>query len=93
MKALRNRMSFVFQQYNLFQNMTVMQNVPIAPVKVKKVPRADAVRTAEALLEKVGMADKQDAYSDELSREASSSSASRSPVHWRPTRSSCCWTK
>ena len=44
-----------------------MQNVTIAPVKVKKASRADALKSAESLLEKVGMADKHDAYPDELS--------------------------
>lgn len=67
LKAVRAKMSIVFQQYNLFQNMTVMRNVTIAPVKIKKRPAADAKRTAAFLLEKVGMADKHDAYPDELS--------------------------
>ena len=67
LKAVRDKMSIVFQQYNLFQNMTVMRNVTIAPIKIKKRPAADAKRTATSLLEKVGMADKHDAYPDELS--------------------------
>ena len=66
-RALRDHMSIVFQQYNLFQNMTVMRNVTIAPVKIKKRPRAEAEETAKALLAKVGMADKHDAYPDQLS--------------------------
>jgi polar amino acid transport system ATP-binding protein len=67
LKALRDKMSIVFQQYNLFQNMTVLRNVTIAPIKIKKRPVADAKETASRLLEKVGMADKHDAYPDELS--------------------------
>ncbi len=67
LKALRNRMSIVFQQYNLFQNMTVMRNVTIAPTKIKKRPRAEAEKEAVALLEKVGLVDKQGAYPEELS--------------------------
>lgn len=60
-------MSIVFQQYNLFQNMTVMRNVTIAPVKIKKRPPKEAEQTALRLLRKVGMGDKCDAYPDELS--------------------------
>jgi len=67
LKALRNRMSIVFQQYNLFQNMTVLRNVTIAPIKTKNRPRVEAEHEALALLEKVGMADKKDAYPEELS--------------------------
>jgi polar amino acid transport system ATP-binding protein len=67
LRALRDKMSIVFQQYNLFQNMTVMRNVTIAPIKIKKRPRLEAERNAAALLEKVGMADKHDAYPEELS--------------------------
>ena len=66
-KALRDRMSIVFQQYNLFQNMTVMRNVTIAPLKIKKRPRVEVEKEAAALLEKVGMAGKRDAYPEELS--------------------------
>ena len=67
LRALRDRMSIVFQEYNLFQNMTALRNLTLAPIKVKKRPRKAAEREALALLEKVGMADKQDAYPEELS--------------------------
>ena len=67
LKRLRDRMAIVFQQYNLFQNMNVMQNVTIAPIKIKKRSREDAERDATALLEKVGMAEKSAAYPEELS--------------------------
>lgn len=66
-KAVRDRMSIVFQQYNLFQNMTVLRNVTVAPIKIKKRPRAEAEKNAMSLLERVGMAEKKDAYPDELS--------------------------
>ena len=66
-KTVRDRMSIVFQQYNLFQNMTVLRNVTIAPIKIKKRPRAEAEKDAMLLLEQVGMAEKKDAYPDELS--------------------------
>jgi polar amino acid transport system ATP-binding protein len=66
-RSLRDKMSIVFQQYNLFQNMTVMRNVSIAPIKIKKRPRLEAEKDAAALLDKVGMAEKYDAYPEELS--------------------------
>ncbi len=67
LRSLRGRMSIVFQEYNLFQNMTVMRNVTVAPIKIKKRPRQEVERQAAALLEKVGMAHKRDAYPEELS--------------------------
>ena len=67
LRTLREKMSIVFQEYNLFQNMTVMRNVTVAPLKIKKRPRKQVEREAAALLEKVGMAHKRDAYPEELS--------------------------
>lgn len=67
LKALRDKMSIVFQQYNLFQNMTVMRNVTIAPLKIKRRSATEAHQAATRLLDKVGMSDKHDAYPDELS--------------------------
>jgi polar amino acid transport system ATP-binding protein len=67
LRALRDKMSIVFQQYNLFENMTVMRNVTIAPIKIKRRPRLEAERDAAELLEKVGMTEKHDAYPEELS--------------------------
>jgi polar amino acid transport system ATP-binding protein len=66
-RALRERLSIVFQQYNLFQNMTVFRNVTIAPIEIQKRPKAEVEARALQLLEKVGMAHKRDAYPDELS--------------------------
>ena len=66
-RAARERMAIVFQQYNLFQNMDVMRNVTIAPVKIKGRPRAEVEAEAARLLAKVGLADKHRAYPDELS--------------------------
>ncbi len=57
----------VFQHFNLFPHLTVLQNLIEAPLTVKKLPRAQAVRLAEALLAKVGLADKRDAYPARLS--------------------------
>ena len=66
-RAARDRMAIVFQQYNLFQNMDVLRNVTIAPVKIKGRARRDVEAEAERLLAKVGLADKHHAYPDELS--------------------------
>jgi polar amino acid transport system ATP-binding protein len=67
LRAVRDRMAIVFQSYNLFQNMTVLDNVTIAPTRVKRRD-ARAVRAeAGALLTRVGLGDKLGAYPDELS--------------------------
>jgi polar amino acid transport system ATP-binding protein len=66
-RRLRDRVAIVFQQYNLFQNMTVLQNVTIAPIKIKKRPPGEVEEEAKALLAKVGLADKCGRYPDELS--------------------------
>jgi polar amino acid transport system ATP-binding protein len=66
-RMLRDRMAIVFQQYNLFQNMDVMRNVTISPVKIKKRPRAEVEKEAVALLAKVGLAEKHHSYPEELS--------------------------
>jgi polar amino acid transport system ATP-binding protein len=66
-RTMRERMAIVFQQYNLFQNMDVMRNVTISPIKIQKRPRAEVERDAIALLAKVGLADKHRSYPDQLS--------------------------
>ncbi|OZI35329.1 phosphate ABC transporter ATP-binding protein [Bordetella genomosp. 1] len=65
--ALRKRVGFVFQQYNLFPHMSVLENLVAAPVKVAGVPRQQAVRRARELLARVRMEHKADAYPGELS--------------------------
>jgi len=67
LKKVRDRFAVVFQQYNLFQNMTALRNVTIAPTIVKKRDAAEVEREARALLEKVGLSHRIDAYPDELS--------------------------
>ena len=67
LRAARDHFAIVFQQYNLFQNMTVLKNVTIAPVKIKKWDARQVEKDAVALLEKVGLGDKIKAYPDELS--------------------------
>ncbi|USQ81197.1 amino acid ABC transporter ATP-binding protein [Ornithinimicrobium faecis] len=65
--ALRDRSAMVFQQHNLFPHKTVLQNVIEGPVQVHKVPRAQAIAEAEALLSRVGLLDKRDVYPFQLS--------------------------
>ena len=67
LREARDRFAIVFQQYNLFQNMTALKNVTIAPVKVKGRNAAEVEKEAVTLLEKVGLGDKLKAYPDELS--------------------------
>ncbi len=67
LRGLRDRIAIVFQQFNLFQNMTALQNVTIAPVKVKGRPAGEVDAEAKALLAKVGLGDKLGAYPEELS--------------------------
>lgn len=67
LRKLRSRLAIVFQQYNLFQNMTVLGNVTVAPVKIQKRPKQDVEALARELLTRVGMQDKLDAYPEELS--------------------------
>ena len=66
-RTLRSRTAIVFQQYNLFQNMDVLGNVTIAPVKVKGQPRAEVDAYARQLLERVGLGHKLHAFPDQLS--------------------------
>ncbi len=64
---IRAEIGMVFQQFNLFPHKTVLDNVTMGPVHVKKKPRDQAHRTAMQLLEKVGIAEKAGSYSGELS--------------------------
>jgi ABC-type polar amino acid transport system ATPase subunit len=63
----RPEVGMVFQRFNLFPHMTALQNVSLAPVLVKHMPRQEAADMAVALLEKVGLADKKDVYPAKLS--------------------------
>jgi len=64
---VRRRIGIVFQSYNLFPHLTVLDNITLAPVRVHKRSRADARAQALALLERIGLAAKADAYPDRLS--------------------------
>ncbi len=63
----RQKIGMVFQQFNLFPNLTVLQNITLAPVKLKKCTEEDAKAKAMVLLEKVGLAEKANAYPSTLS--------------------------
>ena len=67
LKSLRRRMSIVVQQFNLFQNMSVLDNLTLAPVRTLGVARAEAEARARDLLANVGLADKAGSYPDQLS--------------------------
>lgn len=64
---IRKKMGMVFQQFNLFPHLTILENITIAPKLVNKVNKADAVKKAEELLARVGLSDKRDAYPAQLS--------------------------
>lgn len=63
----RQRMGMVFQQFNLFPHMTIMKNLTIAPMKLQGKSQAEAEATAMELLERVGLADRAEAYPSQLS--------------------------
>lgn len=67
MNQLREKMGMVFQSFNLFPHMTVLENLKVAPIKVKGVAAEEAQATAIKLLEQVGLSDKADAYPASLS--------------------------
>jgi polar amino acid transport system ATP-binding protein len=65
--ADRAQIGMVFQQFNLFPHMTVLENVIEAPVRVKKIPRTEAIDLSRELLDQTGMGEKADAYPKQLS--------------------------
>lgn len=67
LNQLREKMGMVFQSFNLFPHMTVVENLKIAPMKVKGLTATEAEEKAKDLLAKVGLADKADAYPASLS--------------------------
>ena len=64
---VRRKMGMVFQQFNLFANCNVIENIISAPIKLLKIPRAEALENGMALLQRIGLSAKADSYPDELS--------------------------
>ena len=65
--AHRQKMGMVFQHFNLFPHLTILENMTLAPMKVKKVPKQEAEEKALALLRRVGLEDRAQAYPIQLS--------------------------
>lgn len=64
---VREKIGMVFQQFNLFPNMTILENIMLAPVKLGKMTKEEAAKKAEELLTRIGLSDKADAYPAQLS--------------------------
>jgi len=64
---LRAEIGFVFQQFNLYPHLSVLKNITLAPIKIRNVPEKEAAEQAMALLERVGLPEKRDAYPSQLS--------------------------
>ncbi|MDO4941234.1 MAG: amino acid ABC transporter ATP-binding protein [Lachnospiraceae bacterium] len=64
---IRQSMMMVFQHFNLFPHKTILENLTIAPIKLKGMPKAEADKKGMELLERVGLAEKADAYPSQLS--------------------------
>jgi len=64
---VREEVGMVFQRFNLFPHMTALENIMLAPMKVKKVSRDDAAKKAKELLARVGLADKAESFPSQLS--------------------------
>ena len=64
---IRQHMGMVFQHFNLFPNMTILKNITLAPVRTKRMTKAEAENRAMALLRRVGLEDKANAYPSQLS--------------------------
>ncbi len=65
--SIRQKMGMVFQQFNLFPHLTIMENITLAPVKLKKMSKQEAVKKGEELLERVGLSEKANSYPSQLS--------------------------
>ena len=98
---VREKIGMVFQQFNLFPNMTILENIMLAPVKLGKMTKEEANTRAMELLKRIGLADKAGAYPATVpmlggafprSFPADRSSALPSCGRWRWTRTSSCLT-
>src|SRR5262245_48822485 len=88
-RAVRPDIGMVFQHFNLWPHMSVLENVIEAPIRVKAMARSDAVAVAEQLLDKVGLADKRDAYPARLSGGQQQRVAVARPLAMSPTELRC----
>lgn len=64
---IRQKMGMVFQHFNLFPHLTIMENITFAPVLLKKMTKPEAIKKGEELLKKVGLSEKADSYPAQLS--------------------------
>ncbi len=67
MTQLRAEIGFIFQQFNLYPHMTALENITLAPMKVRKLKKEEAEKLGHEILERVGLSDKADSYPDQLS--------------------------
>jgi len=67
LNKLRAEVGFVFQQFNLYPHLSVLNNITLAPIKIRKTPKSEAEEQAMTLLERVGLAMKRDSYPTQLS--------------------------
>ena len=67
LNRLRTEVGFVFQQFNLYPHLSVLRNITLAPIKVRQLKNTEAEQRALSFLERVGLADKRDAYPGQLS--------------------------
>lgn len=67
LSRIRQKIGMVFQQFNLFDNLTVLENITLAPIKLKLMDEDMAIRRARELLKKINLIDKKDYYPSELS--------------------------
>jgi len=67
LNVLRQKLGMVFQSFNLFPHLTVIENVTLSPINLKKLPKAEAIKKGFELLEKVGLKEKAYVYPDKLS--------------------------
>ncbi len=64
---IRQKMGMVFQQFNLFPHLTIMENITLAPIKLKKMSKQEAIQKGKELLDRVGLSEKADNYPSQLS--------------------------
>ncbi len=88
---VRRHIGIVFQNFNLFPHMSVLDNVTLAPRRVLRRPRAEAEEQADALLDRFGLADKRLDFP--TASRAASNSAWRSSAPWPWIRRCSCWTR